>query len=607
MTAAFTDTTINPQILVPSRKSTAPFTTVGVNELGNPPDLTERFLPAQIIRITLSFLASDLPGVPSDLGNLADPMGGGTYDSVSHTFTETTSVLNGKQLLVAALINRLVYTAPAIAAGSFVSVNATISLQAGGYPYNPVVVDPSKPVLETVTPPVITGTITNEPVASGATLRPFASVRLVDYNLGYNARDVGTITLTDAAGNPTDADGLLTGPGLGKTGVGTYALVTGSYYDIQNNLQGLVFTPAAVVAGSTRTTTFGLHVSDVATTLATDDNTTSVLVIGPAPMPTPPLIAGTSADQTVAPGNAISPFNGVTVSDTNVNPQDSATLTVSGGGTLSGAGLVATGTGVYTIAATSPAALTAILDKIIFAAPALGGQPSVTSTIKLDVVDGTQTASDSKTRIKEVAIPLPPLPLGSNNFVVADQTTGQLFLLSGDKYSGPVAGLSQQLILVTPDNLNITATTPNVFIHSGSDTDALDVSRVNGNNILDGSTGSNFLVGGTGRDTFFLDDRNAASDVYSTVVNFHSGDNVTIFGVDPVNFHVVAQDNLGAAGYKGLTYTFSAAGKPNASIVIAGFSTADLTNGRLSASYGTNADLPGQPGSGGVYLNIHGN
>ncbi len=455
-----------------------------------------------------------------------------------------------------------------------------------------------------MTPPAITGTIANEPVASGATLRPFASVRLADNNLSYNAQDVGTITLTDAAGNPTDADGLLTGPGLGKTGVGTYALAAASYYNLQSNLQGLVFTPAAVTAGSTRTTTFSLHVSDVATTLATDDKTTSVLAIGPTSGPTLPLIAGTSADQTVAPGNAISPFNGVTVSDTNVNPQDSATLTVSGGGTLSGAGLVAGSAGVYTIAATSPGALTAILNKITFTAPPLGGQPSVTSTIKLDVVDRMQTASDSKTTIKEVQ----PLPLPtSGNFSVADQTTGQQTFISGDKYSGPVAGLSQQLILVTPDNLNISANIPNVFIHSGSGTDALDVSRVNGNNILDGSTGSNFLVGGTGHDTFFLDDRNAASDVYSTVVNFHSGDNVTIFGVDPVNFHVVTQNNLGAVGAKGLTYTFTAPGKPNASIVIAGFSTADLANGRLTASYGTNADLPGQPGSGGVYLNIRGN
>ena len=276
---------------------------------------------------------------------------------------------------------------------------------------------------------------------------------------------------------------------------------------------------------------------------------------------------------------------------------------VSGGGTLSGVGLVAAGNGSYAVGATSPAALSAILAKIIFTTPPLNGQFLVTSKIQLDITDGAQTTTDSNTTITEK--PITKTPPG--NFTVADETTGQQTFISGEPYSGPVAGLSQQLILVTPDNLDISANTPNVIIHFGSGTEALDVSRVNGNNILDGSTGSNFLVGGAGRDTFFLDDRNAASDVYSTVVDFHSGDNVTIFGVDPVNFRVIIQDNQGAVGAKRLTYTFTPNGKPNASIVLAGFSTADLTNGRLTANYGTNADLPGQPGSGGVYLNIHGN
>jgi len=30
-------------------------------------------------------------------------------------------------------------------------------------------------------------------------------------------------------------------------------------------------------------------------------------------------------------------------------------------------------------------------------------------------------------------------------------------------------------------------------------------------------------------------------------------------------------------------------------------------NGRLSVVYGSNPDLPGQPGSGNQFLNIHGN
>ncbi len=189
------------------------------------------------------------------------------------------------------------------------------------------------------------------------------------------------------------------------------------------------------------------------------------------------------------------------------------------------------------------------------------------------------------------------------NFTVADQTTGQQTFAAGDKYTGPIQGIDQQFILITPDNLNITSAIPNVFIHTGAGTDAIDVSRANGNNILDGSTGSNFLTGGTGNDTFFLDDRNPTSDVFSTIVNFHSGDNATIFGVNPTDFKVNMLDNQGAANAKGLDFAFAAAGKANANLVIAGFTTADLTNGRLTATYGTTADLPGLPGS--QYLNIH--
>ena len=136
---------------------------------------------------------------------------------------------------------------------------------------------------------------------------------------------------------------------------------------------------------------------------------------------------------------------------------------------------------------------------------------------------------------------------------------------------------------------------------------ALNVSVANGNNVLDASNGSSFLTGGTGKDTFFLDDRNLASDTYSTVVNFHAGDNITIFGVDATNFHLTTLDNQGAAGAKGLAYTFSATGKPNATVVIAGLSSADVANGRLTASYGSNPATPGVAGSGNSYFNIHGN
>ena len=587
-TPSIRDTTHSPVVLSGGKAAT-PFTNVAVDE--------SKVGATETVVVVLSPDSAANP--PADFGTLADPMGGGSYNASTHTFTET-AIATGVPTAATAILQRLVYTPPTPAPGNFIAVDAAVSVSVSG---NPTPATDAQPiVLDTVTPPALSGTVANEPIASGATIRPFASTRVADSNLRNDAQDVAAIVLTDGSSTPTDADGILTGTGLSKTGVGTYTLASSSSLNLQSYLQSLVFTPAAVAAGATRTTSFALSVQDVATNLAASDAATSVLAIGPTlPNTSPPLIAGTVAGQTVAPGgSAIHPFYATTISDSNPSPADSAVLTLSGGGSLSGSGLVpssASGGSTYTVAATSPAALTTILQGLVFAGPA--GTPS--STITLQVSDGSQTATDSKTTITT-----PPSPPPPGNFVVSDQVTGQITAVNGDTYRGPVPGLAQQLVLVTPDNLNVTATVPNVFIHSGAGTDALDVSRVNGNNILDGSTGSNFLVGGTGQDTFFLDDRNLTADVYSTVVNFHAGDNATVFGVTAAD-HVSIQDNLGAAGAKGLTYTFSAAGRPNASIVIAGYSTADLANGRLAVGFGSNADLPGQPGSGGPFLNIHGN
>lgn len=586
---SFRDTTSGPVVL-PSGKTATPFSTVAVDE--------SKVGATETLTIVLS--PQNIYNPPADFGIIIDPLGGGSYNAMTHTFTET-AVATGVPTAATSILQRLTYTPPTPTPGNFIAINAALSVSVSG---NPTPVTDAQPVvLDIVTAPALTGTVANEPIASGSTIRPFATTRVTDNNLRYDAQDVAAIVLTDGNSTAIDGDGILTGIGLSKIGVGTYALAPSFSYNLQSNLQSLEFTPAAVAGGGTRITSFALTVQDAATTLASADTTTSVLVIGPTLNPTPPLIAGTVTGQTVASGgSAIHPFNAATISDSNPNPMVSATLTLSGGGSLNGPGLLPSGAlanATYTVAATSPAMLTTTLHNLAFVGPA--GTARNTSTITLTVSDGSQTATDSKTTI----LAQPDSGAGGN-FSVSDQTTGQVIAVNGNPYSGPVPGLAQQLIYVTPDNLNIAATVPNVFIHSGSGTDALDVSRVNGNNILDGSTGSNFLVGGTGRDTFFLDDRNLKADVYSTVVNFHSGDNATVFGVTATD-HVSIQDNLGAVGAKGLTYTFSAASKPNASIVIADYNTGDLTNGRLTVSFGNNADLPGQPGSGGPYLNIHGN
>ena len=192
----------------------------------------------------------------------------------------------------------------------------------------------------------------------------------------------------------------------------------------------------------------------------------------------------------------------------------------------------------------------------------------------------------------------PPVPVAvPANFGITNSTTGASSFVAGTAYAGPVEGLARELIVITPDNLAVASTIPNVFIHTGSGTDAINVWGGGGNNVLDGGTGSNYLVGGTGRDTFFLDARGDMSKpIWNTVRNLGSGDAATLWGVTPQDFALSWQDNQGAAGATGLTLHATRAGGATASLTLSGYATNDLTNGRLALNFGDNA--------GGKYLYV---
>jgi Ca2+-binding RTX toxin-like protein len=187
--------------------------------------------------------------------------------------------------------------------------------------------------------------------------------------------------------------------------------------------------------------------------------------------------------------------------------------------------------------------------------------------------------------------------LATSSLSVLDTTTNQPVAAVSQPYTGPVAGLTSQYINVTPDSLNISVSTPGWFLHSGAGEDAIAVSS--GINVVDGSTGSNFLTSGSGTDTFFVDDRAATASIWDTIVNFHVGDSATIWGVTPGGFSLAWADGQGAAGYTGLTLTATAPGQPAALLTLAGFSQADLASGRLSISYGTSGGSP--------YMYVHAN
>ncbi len=143
----------------------------------------------------------------------------------------------------------------------------------------------------------------------------------------------------------------------------------------------------------------------------------------------------------------------------------------------------------------------------------------------------------------------------------------------GQIYSGPVSYLKQQLIYSGTDSVAISASTPNVFIHSGPGNDAIAVSS--GQNVLDGGTGSNFLVGGSGTDTFFLDSRGGQVS-WGTLVNFHAGDTAILWGYDQTNSRWIWDGTAGATDYAGPTLR-AAIGTDTVttSVTFAGLSAAD--------------------------------
>ena len=232
------------------------------------------------------------------------------------------------------------------------------------------------------------------------------------------------------------------------------------------------------------------------------------------------------------------------------------------------------------------------------------GQTKATITV---AVQGDDIAEANETFVVTLNTPPATVLLGTasaTGTILADEPIADLApVLAGGKavasspvyYTGPVAGLEKELILLSAENLNIAVAGPNWFLHSGSGTDAL--SAASGTNVLDGGTGSNFLTGGTGADTFFIDARSATQPIWNTVYKFQSGDAVTFWGVSTSTHSFTWLDDQGAEEYKGLTLHASGVGVPTASLTLPLYDLA-RKNSALTVLFGFD------PGSKSDYLYV---
>jgi hypothetical protein len=107
------------------------------------------------------------------------------------------------------------------------------------------------------TRPAITGLPATASGTDNASLAPFGATTITDPDTG--AATSASITLTNSGAIPTDANGLLSGTGLTKSGVGIYTLSATSPAGLTTELQALSFAPTP---GLNVTTSFGLTVAD---------------------------------------------------------------------------------------------------------------------------------------------------------------------------------------------------------------------------------------------------------------------------------------------------------------------------------------------------------
>jgi hypothetical protein len=128
-------------------------------------------------------------------------------------------------------------------------------------PTTPSAVDTNTNVTNTVTGPVISGTVATQRTTNGTLTDPFAGVTITDSSGGVNTLTI-TVPGGPAGGNVT---GTLSGAGITETTgtSGIYTVTAGTAASVTALLDAAVFTPTAGAAGSVVPTTFAL--SDIST------------------------------------------------------------------------------------------------------------------------------------------------------------------------------------------------------------------------------------------------------------------------------------------------------------------------------------------------------
>jgi hypothetical protein len=235
----------------------------------------------EVVTLTLTNGAG---GAPTDANGTLSGTG------LSKTGTGTYTLTAGSPAAVTSELDALIFTPTAheVTPGQTTTTGVVIAVSDGAG----TATDTTSSIVATAVndAPAIVGTKAGQTTTDYVPIKPFTSASITDVDVGVN--DSLTITLENGSGVVTDANGTLSGTGLTKTGVGTYALAATTPAALTTELEALTFTPTQheVPAGQTVTTSFTLTASQTAggTTVTTTNATTTVVatalnyIVGPA-------------------------------------------------------------------------------------------------------------------------------------------------------------------------------------------------------------------------------------------------------------------------------------------------------------------------------------
>ena len=313
---------------------------------------------------------------------------------------------------------------------------------------------------------------------------------------------------------------------------------------------------------------------------------TNTVTLGPPDKP--PSITGASTAQFATSSALVLPFQTLKLVDLDIARIETLTIHTSDPtlGTLSapsGALTSVTTDASGDLALTGTVGVVQALAQALLFTPAGAAVGTETFALTLDDGAGGIVTASTALDIAAAAHPsdLTAFPI-STQTVLTSTATGSSTVSHVQTYAGALSDISTQYLYDGDQIIAIAAQQSGMLISSAAQQTAIALKG--GVNVLDIRAGSGFLTSGTGTDTVLLH-VDQVQATWNTIVNFHAGDSIVLYGFAAGTSTRAWSASDGAAGYTGATLRIDVDGNGSidSNLTLAGKTLADTDHFTLTA------------------------